>query len=352
MAAAISRLSEESTIALQDPSAVATQTSPAARDPLGDTSPRRWQEVFDERLTVSVEGDEFCCYTAGLKRARTHDVVCVFLHGGGHCALSWGLVADIVKKSCGVVAFDSRGHGESRCEDEADLSAEMQVADATAVVRGVFAQRGEQLPKIVLVGHSMGGAIAVRLAAASLLGSNVKGLVVIDVVEGTAMAALPHMLAWLQRRANSFESVEKGVRYVLKARHIRNVASARLSVPQQLVYREEFKRWEWRTDLEESAEYWPGWFKGLSKLFLSVPGAKMLVLAGVDRLDKELMIGQMMGKFQQQVLPEAGHCVHEDRPEQTATVLLDYLRRNLFIDASDGSDVAPSIYQQRSPVPK
>ena len=33
------------------------------------------------------------------------------------------------------------------------------------------------------------------------------------------------------------------------------------------------------------------------------------MLAGTDRLDKELMIGQMQGKFQMVVLPASGHCV-------------------------------------------
>jgi protein phosphatase methylesterase 1 len=319
-------------------------------DPIGDTSARHWEEVFDTRLFLAVGADIFCCYTAGLDSGLRPGVVCILVHGGGHCALSWGLVADILKRSCGVVAFDSRGHGESHCQDEATLSADVQVADAYAVVRGVFAQRSEKVPDIVLVGHSMGGAIAVRLAASRLLGDSVKGLVVIDVVEGTAMSALPHMRAWLQKRTKAFDSVEKAVRYVVRARHVRNVASARLSVPQQLVFHAEHKNWEWRTNLEQSAEYWPGWFQGLSQLFLSVPGAKMLLLAGVDRLDKDLMIGQMQGKFQQQVLPEAGHVVQEDRPDQTATTILDYLRRNMFIDSSDCDSGLPIIFQQRSPI--
>ena len=39
----------------------------------------------------------------------------------------------------------------------------------------------------------------------------------------------------------------------------------------------------------------PGWYAGLSAKFLSVPAAKLLILAGPDRLDKPLMIGQMQG---------------------------------------------------------
>ena len=35
------------------------------------------------------------------------------------------------------------------------------------------------------------------------------------------------------------------------------------------------------------------------------------MLAGAERLDKELMIGQMQGKFQLVVLANVGHIVHE-----------------------------------------
>ena len=57
--------------------------------------------------------------------------------------------------------------------------------------------------------------------------------------------------------------------------------------------------------------YIVGWFKGLSSSFLSVRAARLLVLAGTDRLDKELMIGQMQGKFQLVVVPDTGHMIHE-----------------------------------------
>ena len=48
-------------------------------------------------------------------------------------------------------------------------------------------------------------------------------------------------------------------------------------------------------------------------MFLSVNVPKLLLLAGVDRLDKELMVGQMQGKFQMQVLPQCGHAVHGNK---------------------------------------
>ena len=44
-----------------------------------------------------------------------------------------------------------------------------------------------------------------------------------------------------------------------------------------------------------SEPFWRGWFQGLSKAFLAPSHPKMLLLAGVDRLDKDLTIGQMQG---------------------------------------------------------
>lgn len=195
----------------------------------------------------------------------------------------------------------------------------------------------------------MGGAIAVRVAATGLL-PQVVGLIVIDVVEGTAMSALPCMSNWLQARTPSFSSVQRAIRYVTKAGHVRNAESARLSVPAQLSFCEKANRWIWRTKLEESEQYWKEWFQGLSSLFLSVPAAKLLVLANVDRLDRDLMIAQMQGKFQNILIPAAGHTVHEDQPEQTARVVLDYLRRNLFLQSEEDPNEG-LIFQQRGPIP-
>lgn len=40
-----------------------------------------------------------------------------------------------------------------------------------------------------------------------------------------------------------------------------------------------------------------GWFTGLSKKLLDCRTAKLLLLAGTDRLDKDLLIGQMQGSY-------------------------------------------------------
>ena len=62
--------------------------------------------------------------------------------------------------------------------------------------------------------------------------------------------------------------------------------------------------WVWRTPLERTQPFWAGWYKGLSEAFLKVPAPKVLLLAGTDRLDKPLMVGQMQGRFQLSLLPQ------------------------------------------------
>lgn len=55
--------------------------------------------------------------------------------------------------------------------------------------------------------------------------------------------------------------------------------------------------YRWRIDLTKTEKHWPGWFHGLSDTFLSVPAAKLLLLAGIDRLDRDLTVGQMQGNL-------------------------------------------------------
>lgn len=63
----------------------------------------------------------------------------------------------------------------------------------------------------------MGGAIAVR---AALLISNLYGLGVIDVVEGTAMDALASMQSFLRSRPSSFSTISQAIEWWLVLIHL------------------------------------------------------------------------------------------------------------------------------------
>ncbi|RFU73887.1 phosphatase methylesterase 1 [Trichoderma arundinaceum] len=194
------------------------------------------------------------------------------------------------------------GHGSTTAPDDGapDLRLDTLSSDLFAMVTATKAQMGwPELPPIVLVGHSLGGAVVTDLAMSGKLGTSLLAYAVLDVVEGSAMDALQSMHTYLSTRPGGFATVESGIDWHIRTRTVRNSVSARASVPALLVWDESkdvSRPWRWRTDLAATQPFWEDWFVGLSKKFLGARGGKLLLLAGTDRLDTELTIGQMQGK--------------------------------------------------------
>ncbi|KAG5199880.1 hypothetical protein R6Z07F_014257 [Ovis aries] len=341
-----------------------------------DFSPVPWSQYFESMEDVELKYVLFnYSYTFRVYKSGSEGPVLLLLHGGGHSALSWAVftAAIISRVQCRIVALDLRGHGETKVRNSEDLSAETMAKDVGNVVEAMY---GDLPPPIMLIGHSMGGAIAVHTASSNLVPS-LLGLCMIDVVEGTAMDALNSMQNFLRGRPKTFKSLENAIEWSVKSGQIRNLESARVSMVGQVkqcegitspegsksivegIIEEEEEDEEgsesvnkrkkeddmetkkdhpytWRIELAKTEKYWDGWFRGLSNLFLSCPIPKLLLLAGVDRLDKDLTIGQMQGKFQMQVLPQCGHAVHEDAPDKVAEAVATFLIRHRFAEPIGG----------------
>ena len=154
----------------------------------------------------------------------------------------------------------------------------------------------------------------------------IQALIVIDVVEGTAMEALPYMETIVKSRPEFFEDIEAAIKYMYKSGTIKNADSARLSVSSLVILNEETGQYEWRTNLLKSKEYWHEWFTGLTHSFLSIRLPKLLMLAGSDRMDKELTIAHMQGKFKMCLINEVGHFMHEDNPHSAAMNIIDFVK--------------------------
>ncbi|KAF9449758.1 protein phosphatase methylesterase [Macrolepiota fuliginosa MF-IS2] len=260
--------------------------------------------------------------------------VMVCHHGAGYSGLSFTCfakeVTDQTDGECGVLALDARRHGKTTSTaDDSDLSINVLVEDFYALLQAIFPDPGAA-PTLLLVGHSMGGSVVVQ-ACPKLLEHKYKitGVAVLDVVEGSAIEALPHMHSLLNARPEGFDSVEEAIEWHVTTNTIRNPMSARISIPAIIKHDETAVHpYQWRTPLRSTAPYWQSWFLGLSNKFLSARTARLLVLAGTDRLDKELMIGQMQGKFQLVVVPGTGHMIQEDDPTRLAEILVEFWRRN------------------------
>ncbi|KAG2060602.1 hypothetical protein BDR06DRAFT_1017059 [Suillus hirtellus] len=68
------------------------------------------------------------------------------------------------------------------------------------------------------------------------------------------------------------------------------------------------------------------WFPSLSSSFFGLHYARLLVLAGAERLDTTFTVSQMQGKFWLEVMGSSGvgHLMHEDGP----TILVDFWKCN------------------------
>lgn len=92
----------------------------------------------------------------------------------------------------------------------------------------------DEMPPVYVIGHSMGGAIAVNLVKSELV-RGVIGITVIDVVEGTALEALASMQSFLRSRPKHFSSIRNAIEWCIRSGQIRNVESAKVSVPGQII---------------------------------------------------------------------------------------------------------------------
>ena len=180
------------------------------------TSTPKWDKFFDKCEYVELRKDDpnnkaitFRILSSGKKDAPFSFFM---LHGAGHSAMSYAMVTSIMKESDKppyVVAYDMRGHGETKSADEEDMSAENLVEDALAVAEYAFK---DSTSPLFILGHSMGGAIAIRTALTKRL-NKLTGIIVVDVVEGTAMEALPSMGAVIDSMPPSFVDLSDAINW-------------------------------------------------------------------------------------------------------------------------------------------
>ncbi|KAL8784469.1 MAG: hypothetical protein Q9213_003940 [Squamulea squamosa] len=293
--------------------------------------PLPWTEYFTQEFYLeNVRPDEVVIHHVYFNPPAKKAPLFVLHHGAGSSGLSFAAFTTELHKllpDAGVLSVEARGHGETVVkstngnikEEPHDLSLSLLSSDLSDAVKLVQAKlHWPELPDILLIGHSLGGPIVTEVASRDTLGTAVLGYAVLDVVEGSAMEALQQMNSYLAVRPRSFPSLASAIDWHIRSRTLRNSLSARISVP-SLLYQSpksssesDNQPWMWRTDLSSTERYWKSWFTGLSKKFLESKGGKLLILAGTDRLDKELMIGQMQGEsFAESGLSELARGLHD-----------------------------------------
>jgi pimeloyl-ACP methyl ester carboxylesterase len=149
------------------------------------------EEVHDH-CVISANGAQLSVATWGETVATT-----VMIHGFADGKHVWEPFAQELADA-GVLTIDLRGHGDSEWDKSGCYDIDMLVADVEAVISQ---QCGRDL---VLVGHSLGAEIAIRVAAARP--DSVTGLVLVDGGVGLAPGAADQVRSSFKTRTRDFDS--------------------------------------------------------------------------------------------------------------------------------------------------
>lgn len=174
--------------------------SAANKRPLEEIS---WTEYFDQELYLEkATPSGKIVYHVYLTPPSQKAPLFVTHHGAGSSGLSFAVLASEIRKvlpGAGVLSLDARGHGETVVHDinagaseggpgsgsGPDLSLPILTDDMLNVINLTQKKMGwQELPGLILVGHSLGGAVVTDVAYRGDLNKAVLGYAVLDVVEG------------------------------------------------------------------------------------------------------------------------------------------------------------------------
>lgn len=107
-----------------------------------------------------------------IDHCHSGEITAIYLHGTAEGRYVWDNIIPNLVPEIGALTFDLRGHGSSQWSSEGRYSLNDYVTDLEEMLESA------QLQKYILVGHSLGGAIALALASRQPAG--LRGLVLVD----------------------------------------------------------------------------------------------------------------------------------------------------------------------------
>jgi pimeloyl-ACP methyl ester carboxylesterase len=143
---------------------------------------------------------------------------CLLVHGYGDGSHVWQDTIEALCPFCSVVVVDLRGHGESGISLSRDYSLEAYVADTERVVRTLA------LKRLYIIGHSLGGQIAIRLIAS--LRQSVMGAILADTCARPNEIAFAHVKESLKKSIRVYASPDEYSRFLITTRPLLSASVA------------------------------------------------------------------------------------------------------------------------------
>jgi pimeloyl-ACP methyl ester carboxylesterase len=120
----------------------------------------------------------------------------VFVHSMAGSSAHWSRQLEHLRPTRRAVALDLRGHGRSEPPTDGDYSIHSTAADVHAVVKAL------RIPRLVLVGHSLGGGVALAYAGAHP--DRVAGLLLVDPIGDGTQFSKAEVQAFLDKLESDY----------------------------------------------------------------------------------------------------------------------------------------------------
>jgi pimeloyl-ACP methyl ester carboxylesterase len=240
----------------------------------------------------------------------------VILHGLLGSADNWRWMSRRLGAHFKVFAVDLRNHGRSPHSDILDY--DVMVAD----VREFMEQQA--LRRIMLLGHSLGGKVAMQFAID--YPEQVDRLVIVDIApkpyEPSQRYLLKAMRALDLTRYKSFADVDAALAAEVSSESLRQFLLKNLT-------RDENGRLRWKAHVAAIDRNYDKLGRGLAseltfdKPTLFIRGGRSNYIEDADAP----LIRQMFSQAEIATLPDAGHWVHVDQPAEFFQTVLNFLNK-------------------------
>ncbi len=254
----------------------------------------------------------------------------LFLHGFDNDSHVWDEFAPALAPYYRTLAIDQRGHGESSWDPEGRYDNETMARDVETVLDGLGIKR------VALVGHSLGGRVAMRFAGRSP--ERMAGLVIVDAGPELDARGVTRIQLETQTAEPAYPSLE-AFEDVLAQRYPEADRATLSRLAKHWLRRRSDGRFEPKTDPSfgrargaMSAEQMQAWSrKEASELWSALertPCPALLIRgAASDVLDPdtaERMVEEVLPNGRLELIPRAGHSVMLDNPKAFQQALLRF----------------------------
>lgn len=257
----------------------------------------------------------------------------ILIHGGRDHCRSWDLIARSLQPHFHVLAPDLRGHGDSDWTKGGSYTLTEYVYDLSRLVQGTTAQ------KVTLVGHSMGGMVA--LIYAGTFPDRVAALVVLDGVTVLPNETRPpvheriaHWLGQLDaleaRKPRRYRTIEEAAAQ-MRAHNKRLSPELAQHLAAFGVRRNADDTWSWKFDPYQRARapqrLWP---EDHVALWSRITCPTLLLHAGESFLPSSKAAGleKHFQRARAETIIGAGHWLHHEKPDEVLAAIRAFLGVN------------------------